>query len=122
MVAGTLYLLPYDTDPREAVGIERTALPIDTPRRQLLKLAEHGRVLVLLDACHSGATTLDGSGKAVDAAALRRELAAANVTVLTSSAGSEASLESDAWQHGAFTRALLCSATIKMDASDNQDG
>ena len=107
MVDGTLYLLPYDTDARDAVGIKNTALPIDMLRTELLKLAEHGRVLVLLDACHSGATTLDGSGKAVDAAALRHELAAANVTVLTSSGGREASLEDDAWQHGAFTRALL---------------
>jgi WD40 repeat protein len=107
MVDGTLYLLPYDTDARDAAGIKNTALPIDMLRTELLKLAEHGRVLVLLDACHSGATTLDGSGKAVDAAALRQELAAANVTVLTSSGGREASLEDDAWQHGAFTRALL---------------
>ena len=43
----------------------------------------------------------------MDAAALRRELAAANVTVLTSSGGREPSLEDAAWQHGAFTRALL---------------
>ena len=71
------------------------------------KLAEHGRVLVLLDACHSGATTLDGSAQVVDAAELRHELAAANITVLTSSGGREDSLEDDAWQHGAFTRALL---------------
>jgi hypothetical protein len=106
-IDGTLYLLPYDTDAREAVGIKSTALSIDMLKGELLKLAEHGRVLVLLDACHSGATTLDGSGKAVDAAALRHELAAANVTVLTSSGGREASLEDDAWQHGAFTRALL---------------
>jgi WD40 repeat protein len=106
-IDGTLYLLPYDTDAREAVGIKNTALSIDMLKGELLKLAEHGRVLVLLDACHSGATTLDGSGKAVDAAALRHELAAANVTVLTSSGGREASLEDDAWQHGAFTRALL---------------
>ena len=107
MVDGTLYLLPYDTDARDAVGIKNTALPIDVLRTELLKLAEHGRVLVLLDACHSGATTLDGSANAVDAAALRHELAAANVTVLTSSGQSEPSLEDDAWQHGAFTRALL---------------
>jgi WD40 repeat protein len=106
-VDGTLYLLPYDTDARDAVGIKNTALPIDVLRTELLKLAEHGRVLVLLDACHSGATTLDGSANAVDAAALRHGLAAANVTVLTSSGQSEPSLEDDAWQHGAFTRALL---------------
>jgi hypothetical protein len=107
LVDRTLYLLPYNTDARDAVGIKDTALSIDTLKGELLDLAKHGRVLVLLDACHSGATTLDGSAKAVDAAELRHELAAANVTVLTSSSGSETSLEDDAWQHGAFTRALL---------------
>jgi uncharacterized caspase-like protein len=76
-------------------------------RGGLLEIAKHGRVLVLLDACHSGATTLDGASRPVDAADLRRELAAANVTVLTSSGGREPSLEDEAWQHGAFTRALL---------------
>jgi hypothetical protein len=107
MVDGTLYLLPYETDARDAVGIKDTALSIDMLKGELMKLAEHGRVLVLLDACHSGATTQDGSAQVVDAVALRHALAAANVTVLTSSGGREVSLEDDAWQHGAFTRALL---------------
>jgi hypothetical protein len=107
MIDGTLYLLPYDTDARDAVGIKITALSVDAFKGDLTEVAKHGRVLVLLDACHSGATSLDGSSQAVDAAVLRRELAAANVTVLTSSGKSEASLEDDAWQHGAFTRALL---------------
>jgi WD40 repeat protein len=107
MVDGTLYLLPYDTDARDAVGIKSTALSVDAFKGELIEIAKHGRVLVLLDACHSGATSLDGSSQAVDAAVLRRELAAANVTVLTSSGRSEVSLEDDAWQHGAFTRALL---------------
>jgi hypothetical protein len=107
LVDGTLYLLPYDTDAHDGVGIKSTALSVDAIKGELMEIGKHGRVLVLLDACHSGATSLDGSGKAVDATALRREVAAANVTVLTSSGGSEASLEDDAWQHGAFTRALL---------------
>jgi hypothetical protein len=107
MIDGTLYLLPYETDARDAVGIKTTALSIDVLRDELLELAKHGRVLVLLDACHSGATTLDGTSEAVDATALRREIAAANVTVLTSSGGSEPSHEDEAWQHGAFTRAVL---------------
>jgi WD40 repeat protein len=107
MIDGTLYLLPYDTDARDAVGIKTTALSVDAFKGELMEIAKHGRVLVLLDACHSGATSLDGSSQAVDAAELRRELAAANVTVLTSSGRSEVSLEDDAWQHGAFTRALL---------------
>jgi WD40 repeat protein len=107
MVDGALYLLPYDTDARDAVGIKTTAISVDAFKGELMEIAKHGRVLVLLDACHSGATSLDGSSQAVDAAVLRRELAAANVTVLTSSGRSEVSLEDDAWQHGAFTRALL---------------
>jgi uncharacterized caspase-like protein len=107
LVDGTLYLLPYDTDARDTVGIKTTALSVGAFKGELTEIAKHGRVLVLLDACHSGAASLDGSGKAVDAAELRRELAAANVTVLTSSDGSEVSLEEDAWQHGAFTRALI---------------
>jgi hypothetical protein len=41
----------------------------------------------------------------VDTAELRRELAATNVTVLTSSGKSEASLENDAWLHGAYSPA-----------------
>jgi hypothetical protein len=107
MVDGTLYLLPYDTDARDAVGIKTSALSVDAFKSELVEIAKHGRVLVLLDACHSGATSLDGSAKAVDATVLRHELAAANITVLTSSTGQEVSFEDDKWQHGAFTRALL---------------
>jgi uncharacterized caspase-like protein len=107
VVDGTLYLLPHDTDARDAVGIKTTALSIDAFRGELLEIAKLGRLLVLLDACHSGATTLDGVERSVDGSALRQALAAANVTVLTSSGSDEVSLEDPAWQHGAFTRALL---------------
>ncbi len=80
---------------------------MDEFRPELLELARYGRVLVLLDACHSGATTMDGARLAVDATALRAGLAAANVTVLTSSSGREPSREDPAWGHGAFTKVLL---------------
>jgi WD40 repeat protein len=102
-----LYLLPYGVDARDDVGIEASGLAIDELRGELLELAKHGRVLVLLDACHSGATTMNGATLAMDGTALRTALAAANVTVLTSSSGSEVSREDPAWQHGAFTKVLL---------------
>jgi uncharacterized caspase-like protein len=70
--------------------------------RAAQRLARYGRVLVLLDACHSGGTAI-----AAYADALRTNLAAANVTVVTSSKGSETSVERESWQHGAFTKALL---------------
>jgi hypothetical protein len=102
-----LYLLPYEVDARGTSGIKSRGLSADDLRDELLELAKYGRVLVLLDACHSGATTMDGAGIAMDADVLRTRLAAANVTVLTSSQGSEKSVEGDIWQHGAFAKALL---------------
>jgi uncharacterized caspase-like protein len=107
MVDRKLYLLPDEVDARDDAGIKASALSAEDLKGELLELARYGRVLVLLDACHSGATTMDGTAIAVDADALRTGLAAANVTVLTSSKGSETSEERESWQHGAFTKALL---------------
>jgi uncharacterized caspase-like protein len=107
LVDGKLYLLPYGVDARDDVGIQTSGLAIDELKGELLELAKHGRVLVLLDACHSGATTMNGATLAMDSTALRGALAAANVTVLTSSSGSQVSRENSAWQHGAFTKVLL---------------
>jgi WD40 repeat protein len=107
LVDGKLYLLPYGVDARDDVGIKTSGLAIDELRGELLALAKHGRVLILLDACHSGATTMNGATLAMDATELRVGLAAKNVTVLTSSSGSEVSRENPAWQHGAFTKVLL---------------
>ena len=64
-------------------------------------------MLVLLDAGHSGATTVGGSPLSMDSIALRTALAAANVSVLTSSTGPEVSFEDPKLEHGAFTKALL---------------
>ncbi|MFL5280779.1 MAG: caspase family protein [Rhodopila sp.] len=107
LIDNKLYLLPYEVDARDAVGIEANGLGLDEFRGELLELAKYGRVLVLLDACHSGATTMDGARLAMDATALRAGLAAANVTVLTSSSGHEVSREDPRWGHGAFTKVLL---------------
>jgi uncharacterized caspase-like protein len=102
-----LYLLPSKVDARDEVGIQATALSVSQLKDELLAIAKHSRVLVLLDACHSGASTLNGGALAVDSTALRTSLAAANITVLTSPSGSETSFEDPSWEHGAFTKALL---------------
>jgi hypothetical protein len=106
-VGDALFLLPYEVDPRDSAGIEGSAVEIEALRKKLLQLAERGRVLVLLDACRSGATTEDRADTAVDASQLRTALAAANVTVLTSSSGTENSIEDEKWQNGAFTQVFL---------------
>jgi hypothetical protein len=56
MVDGKLYLLPYEVDVRDDVGIKTSGLEAGAFKDELPELAKHGRVLVLLDACHSGAT------------------------------------------------------------------
>ncbi len=107
LVGGKLYLLPYEVDSRDNAGIQSDGLSVEDLRTKLAELGQHGRVLVLLDACHSGATTTNGTPLSMDSTALRTSLAAANVSVLTSSTGPEVSYETPELQHGAFTKALL---------------
>src|SRR5215469_992036 len=107
LVDSKLYLLPYDVDARDDAGIQANGLSIEELKAELTELGQHGRVLALLDACHSGATTITGTPLSMDSTALRTALAAANVSVLTSSTGAEVSFEQPELQHGAFTKALL---------------
>jgi hypothetical protein len=73
-------------------------------------------VLVLLDACHSGAV----SNVEPDLDKLSKGLAASNVSVLTSSSSKEISREDPAWQNGAFTKVLM--EALGRDADENHDG
>ena len=93
LVDHKLYLLPYDIDPRDDAGIQSNGLSVEELRGELAELGRRGRVLVLLDAGHSGATTVGGSPLSMNSIALRTALAAANVSVLTSSTGPEVSFE-----------------------------
>jgi WD40 repeat protein len=120
MVDGALYLLPHDVDARDAVAVKDSALPVAALREELLRLAERGRVLVLLDACYSGGAARDGGARTAASAQLTQALAAANVTVLTSSSDSETSREDAAWGNGAFTKAVL--EALGRDADENRDG
>ncbi|MDX9758965.1 MAG: caspase family protein [Bacteroidota bacterium] len=69
-----------------------------------------GRVIMLLDACHSGDVSGGASNEKV-AASLAGQLG----VVFTSSSGNEYSFEDRAWGHGAFTRALLDGIAGKAD-------
>jgi len=107
MVDGGFYLLIHGVDAGTDVDIKATALPMNDFRDELHKLGECGRVLVLLDACHSGAVTSDGAPLPMNADMLRAALATTNVTVLTSSSAEEASYEDERWRNGAFTEVFL---------------
>ena len=120
IIDGRYYLLPHDTDARTRSEITHSALSVEELKAKLFQLAERARVLVLLDACHAGAVSGDGKALDANAKALRTALAATNITVLTSSDGTEVSREDPAWENGAFTRALL--KALGKEADTNRNG
>ncbi len=61
-----------------------------------------GRILLFLDACHSGDISNGASNEKV-AASIARQMG----IVFASSSGSEYSFENSEWGHGAFTKAIL---------------
>jgi Caspase domain len=104
VIDGQFYLVPYGADVSTAARLKSSAIPAAEFQSEISKLASHGRVLVLLDACRSAGLI----GRAVPGADLLRSvLAASNVTVLTSSTADKVSREDEKWQHGAFTKVLL---------------
>jgi hypothetical protein len=104
MIDGQFYLVPYGFDARTPTAMETSAVSAEEFAHKVKELAERGKVLLLLDACHSGAVGLGGNP---DASALRNAVNMDNVTVLTSSRKDELSQESSTWNHGAFTQAFL---------------
>jgi hypothetical protein len=76
--------LPYGVDARTTADLKAPAISADEFHHKVAELAKYGRVPVLLDACHSGGVTGDGSALTSNADLLRSIIAASNVTVLTS--------------------------------------
>jgi uncharacterized caspase-like protein len=105
MIEGQFYLVPYGFDSETATAMETSAISADEFARKVKALAAKGRVLLLLDACHSGAVGPGGS--IADASVLRAAVNMDSVTVLTSSRKDELSQELPAWRHGAFSQAFL---------------
>jgi hypothetical protein len=81
--------------------LEGTALPFDALAERLAALP--GRVLVFLDACHSGAADATSNDEAVDVL-LRQDRP---IAVLAASKGRQFSYESAALRGGAFTAAIV---------------
>lgn len=105
---GNLYILPTDFN---GYNLFATALNIKDLTEGMS--AAPCKKLILLDACHSGQSGADlmsfASAKAADIDRVVNEIAETEpgITVMTSSSGREYSYETDEWQHGAFTKAML---------------
>ena len=85
MIDDKFYLLPHEVDATDAVSIRDTALEATSFKDEVARLAGYGRVIVLLDACRSGAATASGEGLQADASRLRDVMRGENTAVLTSS-------------------------------------
>ena len=85
MIDNKYYLIPYGVDVATNTKMEATSLWVEEFADKVKHLAERGKVLLLLDACHSGAVGPSGSSPILDASALRNAVNMDNVTVLTSS-------------------------------------
>ncbi|HXN88217.1 MAG TPA: caspase family protein, partial [Methylocella sp.] len=120
IIDSSFYLLPYGVNARTPAELEASAISAGEFQHQVIELAKHGRVLVLLDACHSGAVTTDGLKVTPNADVLRLSVASGNVTVLTSSKGDEFSYEDENLKHGAFTKVLI--DALGRDADLSQRG
>jgi WD40 repeat protein len=120
MIDERFYLLPYGVDARTPADLKASAISANEFHDEVAALTKYGRVLVLLDACHSGAATGDGSSLISNADLLRHTIADSNVTVLTSSTAKEFSLEADKWNNGAFTSVLL--DALGKDGDADHDG
>jgi uncharacterized caspase-like protein len=120
IVDDQLYLFPHDVEVQDDASIKSTALGIAALLEELLHIAKQGRVLVLVDTCYSGGTSLDRAELGKRSRQVTRNLAEANITVLTSSSVHQASSEHPAWENGAFTEAVL--EALSVDGDLNNDG
>ena len=111
--SGLYYFLPSNADPER---IKRTMVADYDVRSTLAKLP--GKVLFFLDTCHSG-NILGGVKQrgSTDLNGFINDLASAEngVVVFSASTGKQASLESKAWNNGAFTKAVVEGLAGKAD-------
>ena len=116
MFRDKFYLIPYDFDISSQTAAAISAVSADDIADRVKDLAQHGKVLLLIDACRSGLVGPGGWTTSPDAKALRDALNMENVTVLTSSDKNGLSEELPDWRHGALTQAFLDALTGAADA------
>jgi len=115
---GMFYLIPVDVNIRNISG---SCVSGDFLKKRLAAMP--GRLLTVLDACHSGA-----AGAAQRRAGMTDDLVRDlisddyGIVVLSSSRGDEYSLESPEVQHGFFTLALTEALQLQGKSDVNKDG
>jgi uncharacterized caspase-like protein len=114
MIDDQFYLVPYGVDTEH---LKSDSIAAADFRGEIEKLAKHGRVLVLLDACRSAGLLSGGATQS-----LRSAMNVGNVTVLTSSSADKDSDEYDTLGHGALAMTLLDALSASGEIDTNHDG
>lgn len=98
------FILPHDA---QSTSLPSTSVRWDQLSDDLAVLP--CKVLLILDACHSGQLGTNFAAKAPDNTEALRTMASDEygVVIMSASTGAETALESDAWQHGAFSFSIL---------------
>lgn len=117
---GDLYLISNDTDVRDHITMRQTAMQWNDFKKDIEDLASRGKVLVFLDACKSGRVI---PGKSVfppdiDKAVNELRESGNDVTIFSSSTGTQLSREDEKLGQGYFTYALLEALDGKGHRSD----
>jgi Caspase domain len=107
MIQGKFYLIPYGFDPTSPNASRLSGVSASDFAEKVAAIAAHGKVLLLLDACHSGAVGAGSFATDPSAKVLQDAMDLENVTVLTSSKKNELSEELPEWKHGALAEAFL---------------
>lgn len=110
-VGGVNYLVAHDTN---SECLYATGIPLQDLMRIIKRRVHCDRVVIILDACHSGAATADAKGLFrsgnVDASQM---VAGTGQLVIASSKPDQISWEGKAYENGVFTRHLIESLKLK---------
>ena len=118
---GALYFLPVDADTTDLLS---SAVPSEQIKRSMTSIP--GKLMLMLDACHSGGLDAPANGKRRAAGSLTDDLVRDLINdengliVMCSSTGREFSLENNEHRHGNFTLAVNEGLSGKADF--NKDG
>ena len=109
---GTFYFMPEDADRNR---LRATCVNYYDIQQCVSSIA--GKVVLFMDACHSGGVMGRGRRSDSDIIGFVNELSSAEngIVVFTSSTGKQFSLEDPEWNNGAFTKALVEGLSGKAD-------
>jgi hypothetical protein len=116
--AGRFFYMPVNAD---VENIQTTCVSYIDIQKTVASIA--GKIIVYVDACHSGNLMAGSAQRAtVDLVGMVNELTDAEngAVVFTSSTGRQFSLEDEAWNNGAFTKALVEGILGKADLFNNK--